>query len=752
MLNNTKNKRQYIRLMIIAAFVAITALIGSSQAFAECDVEYWEDLDYHSYNFKDTLYPWGSSTECMDYYFYPDTGSLSFSVSNINTAEGSHAFVAIKPRLNYDWTAQRNSTSSTVSVSTTVTYTEEWVAHVEYYAGGDWDEPYPQISHDALDINLKVTSTTSPAVLQIYAAQDPQTELTFEFKVENVGNDDIPTNSTWYADIALYADATVSPINYSSHNVQDSWELSLGGIFQDEMAWLNVTNNFMSSGSHFNVVAVVDPPPNYYPGSPSDNALKLADIYWDQSIEGFVHYNDWDFWMGPPSPMMTNEYAAGITVKAYNHTTGYYIGEDVTDEEGNFEITASQQSLPIGQTYDIYAYLDESGVYTVRDDVTNNSAKIGYEDLQVMTAPTILEPQGTHNDHVFNSGLNGRNMLAAAKQFLADNEITYNPPQVNFRVTSEVAPLSFNHNYVASSRTIYLPEQYSSNYYYNRIVQRQIAEMVLDDLVGGIDAGSAQYPGLDQETDITWAFVKGWDAFFATLYPTLDINSASTDQYYNPNGYLSDNIETNSWESTQVGDKIEGVIARILYDLYDNSPLETYDNPPAHFNELLNLSFANIYNQFDIENPVNSHDLAGLFTYVAFQDQPQPWCNLMENAQFDMAFLTSQIGCIPTSVFERGDASLLPTDFAVGQNYPNPFNSMTKLEFDIPRNGDVKVEIFDILGRRVYTELLEQVSAGSYSYSIDFDNLSGRHMASGIYLMKVSFGQETATKKMNYLK
>nr|MBN2277431.1 T9SS type A sorting domain-containing protein [candidate division Zixibacteria bacterium] len=746
MLNKPETEYKPLRFLLITVLVIFIIAFGLRSARADCDVEYWDDLDYHSSSYSLELDPFQYETYCHDFYFYPDTGGLSLSVTNINNTEGSHAMVAIRPVLSGSWVRQATSTGNSVSVSYSVTYAEEWIAHIEYYAGGPWDEPVVHITHDPLDLDVKITSVTNPAVQAVYASKDD--DLSFTFKVENIGHDDFPPE-LWEIPVELYADQSVTISNYTTHTRQDYWYVYFT-VFQDETITLNISNPNMSSGTHFNVVAVVDPTPSVYPTT-GNNALKIADIYWNHVINGFVRYNDLENWPGPTYPIVYSDYGDGIEVTIYN-SSGYYLNSTYTDAEGDFEIEISQQSLPAGQTFNCYADLYEYGDFIVRDDATSEQIKIGYDQLTIDPAPIILSPSTSHNDQAFNIGLNARNMLNEVKQFLAANGITYNPGQVNFRVTSDIAPTGFNRNYNSSNRTIYLPERYNNLYYYNRIVQRQIAEMVLYDLVGNISLTTPGTSGLNVVTNATWAYIKGWDAFMAAIIPDIDVNAVSLNQLYNSGGYLADNIETNDWESSQQGEKIEGIIARLLFDLYDNSPSETYDNPPAHFNEKLNVAFSGIYNHINQDNPQDACDLANVFTYIEFQDQQQPWCNLMENAQYDMDFLSSQIGCIATSVFEREDASLIPEQFAIGQNYPNPFNSLTRLEFDIPRSGDVAVEIFDILGRRVYSETLEQVAAGHYSYSIDFDNLSGRHMASGIYLMKVTFGAETATRKMNYLK
>jgi hypothetical protein len=61
----------------------------------------------------------------------------------------------------------------------------------------------------------------------------------------------------------------------------------------------------------------------------------------------------------------------------------------------------------------------------------------------------------------------------------------------------------------------------------------------------------------------------------------------------------------------------------------------------------------------------------------------------------------------------------IPVNYYLSQNYPNPFNPVTRISYDIPKQGFVTLKIFDILGREVKGLVNEMKSTGSYS--VDFD-------------------------------
>lgn len=94
----------------------------------------------------------------------------------------------------------------------------------------------------------------------------------------------------------------------------------------------------------------------------------------------------------------------------------------------------------------------------------------------------------------------------------------------------------------------------------------------------------------------------------------------------------------------------------------------------------------------------------------------------------------------------------LPESFKLYQNYPNPFNPSTKIKFDIKsdsenRMSDVKLVIYNGLGKAIETIVDERLSQGSYS--VDF-NAEG--LPSGIYYYKISMGYFSQTKKMILIK
>ncbi len=94
----------------------------------------------------------------------------------------------------------------------------------------------------------------------------------------------------------------------------------------------------------------------------------------------------------------------------------------------------------------------------------------------------------------------------------------------------------------------------------------------------------------------------------------------------------------------------------------------------------------------------------------------------------------------------------IPTSFGLHQNYPNPFNPSTTINFDMPVTGQVKIEIFNLLGQLIATPFDEVAPAGQQSVIWDGQNDNGETVSSGIYFYRLTADNFTDTKKMTLLK
>ena len=88
-----------------------------------------------------------------------------------------------------------------------------------------------------------------------------------------------------------------------------------------------------------------------------------------------------------------------------------------------------------------------------------------------------------------------------------------------------------------------------------------------------------------------------------------------------------------------------------------------------------------------------------------------------------------------------------PSGYALSQNFPNPFNPSTTINFDIPRDGNVSLKVFDLSGKEVGAIVNETMAAGYHSVRYD-----GSSLSSGIYFYTLKADNFTATKKLVLLK
>lgn len=107
-----------------------------------------------------------------------------------------------------------------------------------------------------------------------------------------------------------------------------------------------------------------------------------------------------------------------------------------------------------------------------------------------------------------------------------------------------------------------------------------------------------------------------------------------------------------------------------------------------------------------------------------------------------LAFVTDDI----SSAQFASDHSV-PQYYELYQNYPNPFNVSTNIDYYLPEESNVKIEVFDVLGQRISTILNARKQPGKHSLVFN-----GNNLASGFYLLTFKAGEYFKTKKITLLK
>ena len=94
----------------------------------------------------------------------------------------------------------------------------------------------------------------------------------------------------------------------------------------------------------------------------------------------------------------------------------------------------------------------------------------------------------------------------------------------------------------------------------------------------------------------------------------------------------------------------------------------------------------------------------------------------------------------PTGVDGSSD---LPDKFELYASYPNPFNPTTTIAYDVKDAANVKLVVYDLLGRRISTLIDGFQVSGRYSARFDASRLS-----SGMYFYKIEMGEFSSVKSM----
>ncbi len=139
-------------------------------------------------------------------------------------------------------------------------------------------------------------------------------------------------------------------------------------------------------------------------------------------------------------------------------------------------------------------------------------------------------------------------------------------------------------------------------------------------------------------------------------------------------------------------------------------------------------------------------------------DNSQPWTDVSDGLPVkDIRGLSLRDGYVYAATWGKGvwrrpvsematgvgEISSLPAAFSLGQNYPNPFNPSTTIGFALPSQQQVRLSVFDVLGREV-ARLVDGVqSAGNHAVTFDAVDLP-----SGVYMYRLSAGAAVQLGRM----
>ncbi len=119
---------------------------------------------------------------------------------------------------------------------------------------------------------------------------------------------------------------------------------------------------------------------------------------------------------------------------------------------------------------------------------------------------------------------------------------------------------------------------------------------------------------------------------------------------------------------------------------------------------------------------------------------------------------TPPVGAVDGSIYVKDITAIrqtdpVPTKYVLDQNYPNPFNPTTMITFGLPKESNVTLEVYNILGMKVRTLIAgERMNAAKYSIDWDGKDNSGMSVPSGVYLYRLHTDKFDAARKMVLVK
>jgi len=185
--------------------------------------------------------------------------------------------------------------------------------------------------------------------------------------------------------------------------------------------------------------------------------------------------------------------------------------------------------------------------------------------------------------------------------------------------------------------------------------------------------------------------------------------------------------------------------------IWGNTPFDAYDSIST-----VTVSYSNVNGRSDYDSGVNDWIGGNIINVNPLFCEP-------DSGDYTLAENSPCVGTgengVNMGAFDVGCSDILATEeivipevFVLHQNYPNPFNPMTTLQYDLPEDAQVKIMIYDLMGREIRTLVNKGQTAGFKSVVWDATNNVGEPVSAGMYLYRISAGDFTSVKKMVLLK
>ena len=176
--------------------------------------------------------------------------------------------------------------------------------------------------------------------------------------------------------------------------------------------------------------------------------------------------------------------------------------------------------------------------------------------------------------------------------------------------------------------------------------------------------------------------------------------------------------------------------------LYTFDPAYT---PFGYSSEMKHLIFVDNGSPYDGMYPGSNHDLTGIAENLRANEGTG---SLM---YYPFGIFTGRLGAPLTAVEETGSAGT-PDSYSLNDAYPNPFNPETSIDFAVPADVYVKLDVYNTVGQQVASLVDDELTAGSYKTTWDARDDTGKQVSSGVYFYRMQAGDFTDTRSMTLLK
>ena len=138
---------------------------------------------------------------------------------------------------------------------------------------------------------------------------------------------------------------------------------------------------------------------------------------------------------------------------------------------------------------------------------------------------------------------------------------------------------------------------------------------------------------------------------------------------------------------------------------------------------------------------------AGPFNLAANQVETVGFAVLNGSSAQDLVTKNTQAKLKYGTVGIANITTEIPKVFSLSQNYPNPFNPVTNIKFSVPKSGNVKLTVYNVLGSEVAALINESLQPGTYETTF-----GGNNFPSGVYFYRLTSANFTDTKRMLLIK